>query len=104
MSTPAREEDFLDLDCSPLPKKFRTVEPGQLQVRSGSIGCLICFPKVRLNIGHQGGALGLSLVKDKNGDIVISGIKDDGPAYLEGSLQVICMYCTPDLVSLIYWW
>ena len=48
---------------------------------------LVC-PQVRLNIGHQGGSLGIKCKKDKNNDLVVTKIIDDGPAYLEGSLQV----------------
>ena len=45
--------------------------------------------QVRLNIGHQCGQLGLKLQKEQNGDIIIKEVINDGPAYLEGSLQVI---------------
>ena len=48
---------------------------------------LVC-PQVRLNIGHQGRSLGIKCKKDKNNNLVVTKIIDDGPAYLEGSLQV----------------
>ena len=48
---------------------------------------LVC-PQVRLNIGHQGGSLGIKCKKDKNNDLVVTKIIDDGPAYLEGYVKL----------------